>query len=91
MSLAIIGEAYLDSSHIGILSGVLVLIQSILGELSFPEVDAKFNEEEHHRLERCNRAVARSLGTDMFVEERQRGLRLTNADKFLGSLWRIPS
>ena len=47
----------LDSSHVRILCGVLVLVKSIFGEFAFFEIDAKLNKLDHHRLKGGDGAV----------------------------------
>ena len=93
-------RAYLNRANIGVLRRVLVLVEAILGELALSEVDAQFDEEEHHRLDGGDGAVPGPLVGDMFVEERQRGLGLLYADELLGAFagevlagqwtWRLP-
>lgn len=65
-------EDELNGAHVGVLSSVLVLVEAVLGELAFAEIDAEFDEEDHDGLEGGNGAVAGPLGGDMFVEEQQR-------------------
>ena len=82
----ILSCSYLDRADVCVLSCVLVLVEAIFGEFASPQVDAELDKEYHHRLEGGNRAVSRSLGDDMFVEERQRGLLLIDSDELLCSL-----
>ena len=77
---------YLDGSHVGVLGDVLVLVQAILGSLSFTEFDAEFDKQQHHGLERGDRAAARPLGGDMFVQDIQGSRGLAHGDKFLSPL-----
>lgn len=79
-------RSYLDSSHVGVLSDVLVLIETILGGLPFTELDAEFNEQQHHRLERGDGTAARPLGGDMFVKDVQGSRGLAYGDEFLSPL-----
>jgi hypothetical protein len=78
--------SHLNSSHVGVLGRVLVLVQAILGEFALSQINAEFDEEDHHRLERGDGAVAGALGGDMFVEELEGSLLLLDSDKFLGTL-----
>jgi hypothetical protein len=78
--------AYLDGSHIGVLGDVFVLVETILGSLSFAKIDAQFNEKEHDRFERRDRTAARPLRGDMFVEDIEGGGSLAHGDKFLSPL-----
>jgi len=80
-------RSYLDSSNVGVLSNVLVLVETIFGSLSFTEIDAEFNEQQHHRLERGNGAAARPLGGDMFVEDVEGSRGLAHGDEFLSPLY----
>lgn len=66
-------DSYLNRANIRVLRNVLVLVQSILSRLSLLQVDAEFNEEEHHRLQRGDGTVAGALGRDMLVQDGQRG------------------
>ena len=79
-------DPYLDGSHVGVLGDVLVLVQAILGRLSFTEFDAEFDKQQHHRLERGDRTAARPLGGNMFVQDIQGSRGLAHGDKFLSSL-----
>jgi hypothetical protein len=78
--------AYLDGSHVGVLGDVLVLVETILGSLSFAKVDTQFNEKEHDRFERGDRTAARPLRGDMFVEDIEGGGSLAHGNKFLSPL-----
>ncbi|KAI7197810.1 Eukaryotic translation initiation factor 3 subunit [Hortaea werneckii] len=73
-------ENQLDGRNVRVLTRVLVVVQAVLGRLSFPKVHTKFDEKQHHRLKAGDSAVPGPLGGDMFVEDRQRGLLLVNAD-----------
>jgi hypothetical protein len=77
--------SYLDRADVGVLGGVLVLVQAILCELALAEVDAELDEEDHDGLQRDDRAVAGALRGDMLVEELQGGLLLLDSDEFLGA------
>lgn len=76
---------YLNSANVRVLRRVLVLVEAILCELAFSQIDAQLNEEYHHRLERGDGAVSGPLGDDMFVEELQGSLGLLHSDEFLGA------
>lgn len=78
-------EDELNCAHVGVLGCVLVLVEAVLGELAFAEIDAQLDEEDHDGLEGGDGAVAGSLGGDMFVEELQGGLLLFDSDEFLGA------
>lgn len=78
--------SYFDCANVCVLCCVLVLVETVLCELAFPQVDAEFNKEEHDRLQGGDGVVSRPLGDDMFVEEGQGRLLLVDADKFLGPL-----
>lgn len=77
---------YLDGSHIGVLSDIFVLVETILGSLSFAKIDTQFNEKEHDRFERGDGTAARPLRGDMFVEDIEGGGSLAHGDKFLSPL-----
>jgi hypothetical protein len=77
---------YLNGADIGVLCGILILVQAILGEFSFAKIDAEFDKKYHHRLEGGDGAVTGPLGDDMFVEELQGSLRLLDSDEFLRAL-----
>lgn len=79
-------DTNLDSADVGVLGDVLVLVKTILGGLALAKIDGQFNEQEHHRLERGDGAVAGPLGGNMFVEDSQGGGGLLNGDEFLGPL-----
>jgi hypothetical protein len=80
------GSARLNGPHACILSDVLVLVQSIFGRFAFFQIDRKFDKKEHNWLKRGDRAVAGSLGCDMFMKDCQRSRGLANGDEFLRSL-----
>ena len=84
-------SACLNGPHACILSDVLVLVQPIFGRFAFFQIDRKFDKKEHHRLKRCDRTVAGSLGCDMFMKDCQRSRSLANGDEFLCSLCRTVS
>jgi hypothetical protein len=67
------------------LRSVLVLVEAVLGELALSQINAQLDEQDHHRLERGDGAVAGALGGDMLVEELQGSLLLLDADEFLGA------
>lgn len=79
-------DAYLDGADVRVLGGVLVLVETILRSLAFPEINGQLDKLYHHRLEGGDRAVAGALGDDMLVQEGQRGLLLADADELLGAL-----
>lgn len=79
-------KSYLDGPHICVLCGVFVLVQAILCEFAFSEIDAEFDKENHDRLERGDGAVPRPLGDDMFVKKLESCQRLVYADELLGAL-----
>lgn len=78
-------RAYLDGAHVGVLGGVLVLVQAVLCEFAFSEIDAELDKEDHDGLERGDGAVAGALGGDMFVEQREGSLLLLDSNEFLGA------
>lgn len=78
--------AYLDGCHIGVLGNVLVLVETILGGLSFAKINAEFDKQQHHRLQRGDGAAARPLGGNMFVEDVEGSRGLAHGDKFLSPL-----
>ena len=78
--------SYLDSSDIGILRNIFVLVQSILRGLSLAQINTELNEKQHHGLERGDRAAARSLGGDMLVKDIKGGGSLAHGDEFLSPL-----
>ncbi len=77
---------YLDGAHVRVLRHVLVLIESIFGQLALAQIDAELDEQEHNGLQGGDGTIAGSLGGDMFVEQRQRRLRLADGDELLCSL-----
>jgi hypothetical protein len=77
--------SYLNGADIGVLGSVLVLVQAVLCELAFAQIDAEFDEEDHDGLEGGNGAVSGALGGDMFVEELEGSLLLLDSDEFLGA------
>jgi hypothetical protein len=77
--------SYLNRADVCVLGGVLVLVQAVLCELAFAEVNAELDEEDHDRLQRDDGAVAGALRGDMLVEELQGGLLLLNSDEFLSA------
>jgi hypothetical protein len=76
---------YLDGADVRVLRSVLVLVEAVLGELALSQINAQLDEQDHHRLERGDGAVAGALGGDMLVEELQGSLLLLDADEFLGA------
>lgn len=80
--------AYLNGPDVRVLGGVLVLVQTVLRRLSFPEIHGQLDKLYHHRLEGGDRVVAGALGDDMLVQEGQRGLLLADANELLGALHR---
>lgn len=78
--------AYLDRTDVGVLSHVFVLIQAILGEFPFAQIDRQLDEQEHDGFQGGDGTVPGPLRSDMFVQERQRGLSLADRDKLLSSL-----
>lgn len=82
-------DTNLDSANVGVLGDVLVLVEAILGGLALAKVDGQFNEQEHHRLQRGDGAVAGPLRGDMFVEDGQGSGGLLDGDKFLSPLLMI--
>ena len=77
---------YLNSSHVCVLCGILVLVKAVLGEFAFAEVDTEFDKKDHHRLERGDGTVACPFRDDMFVKEGKRSSRLIDSDEFLRAL-----
>lgn len=82
-------DTNLDSANVGVLGDVLVLVETILGGLALAKVDGQFNEQEHHRLQRGDGAVAGPLRGDMFVEDGQGSGGLLDGNKFLSPLLMI--
>ena len=82
-------QSHLNGSNVGVLRGVLVLVKPVLGMFSFLEVDAKFEEQYHHRFQRLDRAVSRSLRGDMFVQNIEGSLGLAHCDELLRTLEHI--
>ena len=77
---------YLDSSDVGVLANVLVLIQSILGQLPFLLLDRQLDQEEHNGLQRRDGNIARPLRVDVVVEENQGRRGLVDPDQLVGPL-----
>ena len=50
-TLALVSSPYLNSRNVGVLGDVLVLVKSILGELSLLLLDGLLNQKEHNRLQ----------------------------------------
>jgi hypothetical protein len=84
-NLITICHPYLNSANVGVLGRVLVLVQAVLCELAFAEIDAELDEEDHDGLEGGDGAVAGPLRGDMFVEELEGSLLLLDSDEFLGA------
>lgn len=80
-------DSYLDGSDIGILGDVFILIKTILGGFSFAQIDTQFNEENHHRFQRRDRAASSSFRGDMFVKNCERGRSLAHSNEFPSPLY----
>jgi hypothetical protein len=76
---------YLDGANVCVLSGVLVLVETVLGQFALAEVDTELDKEDHDGLERGDGAVAGALRGDMFVEQLESSLLLVDSDEFLGT------
>lgn len=79
-------QTNLDSLNTGVLGDVLVLVKTLLRILSFSEIDAKFDEKDHHRFEGGDRSTPGALGGNMLVKQLKSGLGLLNPDQLLGPL-----
>lgn len=79
-------STYLNRAHVGILRRVLILIEAILCELPFLQIDAQLHEQYHHRLQRGDGTVSRPFGGDMLMECGESSLRLAHTDELLSSL-----
>lgn len=77
---------YLDSGDIGVLRGILVVVETVLGLLSLSQLNTEFDKQKNDGLERGDGAVAGALGGDMLVEDGQSRLLLVDCDEFLCSL-----
>lgn len=77
---------YLDSGDVGVLRGVFVVVETILGGLSLSQLNTELDKQEDDGLERSDGAVAGALGGDMFVEDSQGRLLLADCDELLRSL-----
>jgi hypothetical protein len=77
--------SHLNSSHVGVLGCVLILVQTVLGEFALSQIDAEFDKEDHDGLEGGDGAVAGALRGDMFVQELEGSLLLLDSDEFLGT------
>lgn len=77
---------YLDSSDVGVLADVLVLIQGILGELSLLLLDRQLDQKEHDGLQGRDGDIARPLGVDVVVKESQGRRGLVDPDELVGPL-----
>lgn len=79
------GATYLDGADVGVLRNVLVLIESILGELSLLLFNRLLNKELHHWLQRLDGDISRALGGDVLMEDGEGGRSLVDADEFMGA------
>jgi hypothetical protein len=79
--------SYLNSSDIGVLSNVLVLVETILRGLALAQINAQFHEEHHHWFEGRDGTTTSPLGGDMFVKDCEGGGSLAHSDEFLSPLW----
>lgn len=52
-----IRATYFNSADVGILRGVLILIQSIFGKLAFLEIHTELDKKDHDRFQRSCRAI----------------------------------
>lgn len=77
---------HLNGSDVGVLGNILVLVQSILGQLSLLLLNRKLNQEEHNRLERHDGDISRALAGDVLVEEGEGGGCLVDADELVSPL-----
>jgi hypothetical protein len=80
-------QVYLDSGDIGVLRGVLVVVETVLGSLALSQLNTELDKQKDDGLERGDGAVAGALGGDMLVEDGQSRLLLVDCDELLCSLW----
>lgn len=76
----------LDSSNVGVLRDVLVLVESILGQFALLLLDGKLDQKEHHRLERRDRDVSGALAGNMLVKQGQSRRGLVDPDELVSPL-----
>lgn len=79
-------RTHLNSTNIGVLCGVLVLIETVLGLLSPALLNAQFDEEQHDRLQGRQGLVSGSFRGDMFVEKIESGGWLPDSNELISSL-----
>lgn len=72
---------YLDSSDAGVLGNVLVLMETLLGDLALAKGDAQLDKLEHDGLQRDEGNTARSLGDDDIVKSLESSGVLTDGDE----------
>lgn len=78
---------YLDCGNVGVLRGILVVVKTVLCRLALSQIDTKLYKKEHNRLKGGDGAVTCALRGDMFVQDRQSSLLLSDSDELLGSLY----
>ena len=74
-------KMYLDSSDAGVLGNVLVLMETLLGDLALAKGDAQLDKLEHDGLQRDEGNTARSLGDDDIVKSLEGSGVLTDGDE----------
>ena len=78
---------YLDSADIGVLSNILVLVETIFGGFSLAQINRELDKQYHHGFQGCDRAATSPLRRNMFVKNRQGSRRLADGDEFPGPLY----
>lgn len=78
---------YLDSSDAGVLGDVLVLVETLLGDLALAERDAQLDKLEHDGLEGAQGNTAGALGDDNIMEGLKGSTMLSDGDELYKVGW----
>jgi len=78
---------YLDSSDAGVLGDVLVLVETLLGDLALAERDAQLDKLEHDGLEGAQGNTAGALGDDNIMEGLKGSTMLSDGDELYNVGW----
>jgi hypothetical protein len=65
------------------------LIEGILGQFSLLLLDRQLHQKEHHRLQRHDGDISRTLAGDVFVKKIQGRGSLVDADELMSALEHI--
>lgn len=79
----------LNSTNIGVLRNILILVKGVLGQFALLLFDGQLHQQEHHRLQRGDRNISGTLAGDVFVKQVQGRGGLVDADELVSTLQHI--